>query len=246
MKKLTHEVFMLSAMSFVAIVLVSSCVSKNTNRSISLQESSSDYSIAYGKIVTEAFEDKGGRVHPEIVEYYFQSKDKQYFIKFSECSFAGEIKEFNNTFVKVHSSIKNGSWDSDDPMVQSRIGEYVVLSAIEKVEIPEKIVISDDNGNTYILIENQIEYDPITPAESSSGEYDGGSPKKSVITIDQFMNIYFLAEELRANKNILLNQRLKPSAQLNVYNKSNTSSVIVKPCDELNLFLKTLNLLVGR
>lgn len=36
---------------------------------------------------------------------------------------------------------------------------------------------ADGSGNAYILSGNVLTYDPVTPAESSTGTYSGGEPK---------------------------------------------------------------------
>lgn len=47
----------------------------------------------------------------------------------------------------------------------------------------------DGNNNVYTLTPDSLVYDPITPNESSSGEYSGGEPKTVKITSEKFSKI---------------------------------------------------------
>jgi len=84
-------------------------------------------------VVVEVFTDKGGRKHPEIVDYYLAFDDKQYFIKFSESTISpGSLKPLVGKSVYFYGYLKNGLWDTDDPNVQSRIGKYLKVTRLMK------------------------------------------------------------------------------------------------------------------
>ena len=84
-------------------------------------------------VVIEVFTDKGGRKHPEIVDYYLSFDDKQYFIKFSESTIRpGSLQPLVGKSVYFYGYLKNGLWDTDDPKVQSRIGNYLKVTRLMK------------------------------------------------------------------------------------------------------------------
>ncbi len=55
---------------------------------------------------------------------------------------------------------------------------------------------ADGNNNRYHINPKTISYRPIKPAESSSGRYDGGEPKKVEISKKDFKNVSTLLDEL--------------------------------------------------
>ena len=81
-----------------------------------------------GIIVQEKSINKIGKEMPGPGDYYLKIKSKRYFIKFDYGStmindveaLLGEKRKFTVTFC-------NGLWDTDDPSVQSRVGDYVKI-----------------------------------------------------------------------------------------------------------------------
>lgn len=53
---------------------------------------------------------------------------------------------------------------------------------------------SDGSGNAYFISETSLIYNPVTPLESSSGEYDGGSPAEVALTAEDYEMLKDLLE----------------------------------------------------
>jgi hypothetical protein len=196
-----------------------------------------------GKIIKESFVDKGGREHPNIQEFYFVCFEKQFFIKTTGITFAGNLSDYVNTYVRIHASVESGLWDTDDPNVQSRIGDYLIINHIEKVDIPEKLIFTDQNNNSYIITDSFLQYNPVEIKESSSGIYSGGVPREITITTDDFMNIYFLSEKALNNHQLHLIKRIKTSSVVTVSFKNEEISAIIidsPEIQELQSFIKVL------
>jgi hypothetical protein len=51
---------------------------------------------------------------------------------------------------------------------------------------------SDGNGNAYFITETALQYSPVTPEESSSGEYSGGKPATVELTAEQYGEVMAL------------------------------------------------------
>ncbi len=60
----------------------------------------------------------------------------------------------------------------------------------------KKYMYSDGNSNRYIFSKNGFEYFPVSPAESSSGIYDGGRHIKKLPALKQF---YELVDIIKAS-----------------------------------------------
>jgi len=58
----------------------------------------------------------------------------------------------------------------------------------------------DSNNNNYIITPENINYEPISKVESSSGEYDGGAPKTANISTEQFAKIEGIIHTILADK----------------------------------------------
>ena len=89
-------------------------------------------------IVKKQFVNKAGRT-TDHVEYYIQQSIQDYFIKFCESSVTeNALKEQLNRIqgdpktLRLIVEKKNGSWDicDDDFEVQSRIGDYMIITKI--------------------------------------------------------------------------------------------------------------------
>ncbi len=84
-----------------------------------------------GKIIKINFVDKGGRENPDVFNYYFETEEDTLFIKFSEGKVrSDEIAEYLGKEIEIEGYKSSGLWDTDDPMVQSRVGDYVVINRI--------------------------------------------------------------------------------------------------------------------
>jgi hypothetical protein len=121
-------------------------------------------------------------------------------------------------WVKIRGEIRNGLWDSDDPKVQSRTGNYVVFSDIELIEQPLEILFVDGNANRYEIKRSSLYYDPVTVIESSSGIYSGGPEKRITYSLEHFMEIYFMIEALREEKELIIQERVMGSGFFKISN----------------------------
>jgi hypothetical protein len=54
----------------------------------------------------------------------------------------------------------------------------------------------DGNNNAYVIEADRLSYEPVTPAQSSSGTYSGGEPKRAAITSDQHASITALIDRI--------------------------------------------------
>ncbi len=223
----------------VALLLLSFNILSYPNIHFSSSKTSNKWMC--GKIVIESFVDKGGRQHPEMQEYYFIHFDKKYFIKLSESQFIGSLSDYKDTYVRIHATIKSGLWDTDDPNVQSRIGNYITINHVENVEAPEKIIFIDFNNNIYEVFANRIKYEPISQAESSSGIYSGGEPKTVTIDTDTFMNIFFLAEAAVNNRQLHLIKRIKTSSVIKLLYSDNEITSIIIDSPEIQELIRYLH-----
>ncbi|MCF6364604.1 MAG: hypothetical protein L3J35_00200 [Bacteroidales bacterium] len=87
--------------------------------------------IYEGKIVKVNFVDKAGRVHEDAFNYFFQTEGDKIFIKISEGKVKrDEIVKIYNKNIKIKGYKTFGLWDTDDPTVQSRVGDYIVIYKI--------------------------------------------------------------------------------------------------------------------
>ena len=101
-----------------------------TNQKIAKEKVSVDYTLKIyeGKIVKVQFIDKGGRVHEDIYSYYFETENEKLFIKIQEGKVHRDnITKYYNKLIKINGYKSFGLWDTDDPNVQSRVGDYIVI-----------------------------------------------------------------------------------------------------------------------
>jgi len=105
------------------------CNSQSEEEAELMQDNSKIYT---GKIIKVNFTDKGGNIHEDIFDYFFKTDEGEYFIKISEGDVSrDEIAKHYNKEIKVRAIIiLFGLWDTDDPNVQSRVGDYLVFKEI--------------------------------------------------------------------------------------------------------------------
>lgn len=88
-------------------------------------------SIITGKIVEVPFINKGGHLIEGAESLFFEVKEQRYFIKIQAGKITREaLKKLLGQRVKIEGETAYGTWDSDDPKAQSRIGKYVVVFEI--------------------------------------------------------------------------------------------------------------------
>lgn len=81
-----------------------------------------------GLVVYEAFVNKAGRLIEGVGDYFLEIDGKRFFIKFrSGKVLRTAIEAKLGQIIKAKGYLDKGLWDTDDPNVQSRVGEYVVL-----------------------------------------------------------------------------------------------------------------------
>lgn len=94
-------------------------------------------------------------------------------------------------------------------------------------------VYADGSANRYIITSDSLEYDPVTPAESSTGTYSGGEPKTVSISKQQFESIGQLFDKAVANKAVHIEDRMKTSGAISIVEGDNRIQVILAPgCSE--------------
>ncbi len=114
----------------LSILFIVACSEKTIKQA---ENKNNNGKIMKGKIVYINFTDKGGRVHENIGDYFFEDTENQYFIKFTKSTVSqDEIAKFKDKEIEISGEIEDGLWDTDDPNVQSRIGEYVIIYEILK------------------------------------------------------------------------------------------------------------------
>ena len=84
---------------------------------------------------------------------------------------------------------------------------------------------SDGNNNNYTLTQTAsggtLNYDPVTPAESSSGVYSGGEPALKEITQEQYTTITEAIENAVTNTSDHMENRVKKSGQITIQRNTN-------------------------
>ena len=93
----------------------------------------------------------------------------------------------------------------------------------------------DGSGNGYIAIDqynSTIEYDPVKPAFSSSGIYDGGDYKKKEISKSQLNEIITVFNVAINNKEIHIKDRMKTSGMITIQIENESKTYILAPDSE--------------
>ncbi len=90
-------------------------------------------------------------------------------------------------------------------------------------------VYADGSANRYIITSDTLKYDPVTPAESSTGSYSGGDPKTVSISAAQFESISQLFDKAVANKAVHIEDRMKTSGAISIVKGDNRTQIILAP-----------------
>ena len=88
---------------------------------------------------------------------------------------------------------------------------------------------SDGSANRYILAPGTLEYDPVTPEESSTGTYSGGDPKTVSISPEQFDSIRHLLDKAISDTAVHIEDRIKTSGAIAVVKGNDRTQVILAP-----------------
>lgn len=202
----------------------------------------SEYMWKTGIITMSPFVNKIGEVMPEYAEHYFLCSEGEYFIKLMDCkNVNAEVKDFKNKYVKMHISIGDGLWDTNDPNVQSRVGSYVIYDSIVEIDEPIKIVYNDGNANAYIISTKSFKYAPVTPMESSSGTYSGGEPKDFEIEQSTFNEIFIRAEKIATTDDIKIDTRQMGTGFIKITFKDSEIKAYIANSSDLTDFQYYLN-----
>lgn len=73
---------------------------------------------------------------------------------------------------------------------------------VQQNKYPSKYEYADGSGNVYIINSKSIEYRPITKAQSSSGNYSGGTPRTVKIDNVQYQTISMMLDRALNLKSI--------------------------------------------
>ena len=92
-----------------------------------------------------------------------------------------------------------------------------------------RYVYADGSANLYIISSDSLEYDPITPEESSTGIYSGGEPKTVSISTEQFKSISQLFDKALANKAVHIEDRMKTSGAISIIKGDVRTQIILAP-----------------
>lgn len=195
------------------------------------------YKWETGLITSSPFINKVGEAMPEFDETYFLCSKGEYFIKFMDCENTNaNAKDFVNKYVKMKVSIEDGLWDTNNPNIQSRVGEYIIYDSIIEIDTPQKIVYNDGNANSYLITNESFVYKPVKPIESSSGTYSGGGAKDFEISVDDFNLIFVKANAILNNDEIKIENRQMGTGFLKITFQDSDIKANIKNCDELDKF----------
>ncbi|MCU0848323.1 MAG: hypothetical protein MUD12_10590 [Spirochaetes bacterium] len=85
---------------------------------------------------------------------------------------------------------------------------------------------SDGSGNSYIVKENKIEYIPVQPGTSSSGEYSGGKHRIKNISRTDFDETKALFKKVLSSHVEKIKNRVKGSGYLEIKNGKHENAII--------------------
>lgn len=84
-----------------------------------------------GSLVVVPFVNKGGREIAGAESLFFKTEEKRYFIKFSAGKvLRTDLEKYLGQIIKVKGFTTFGLWDTNDPRVQSRVGDYIGILEI--------------------------------------------------------------------------------------------------------------------
>lgn len=106
---------------------------------------------------------------------------------------------------------------------------------------------ADGSGNVYLIKNDSIRYDPVTPRNSSSGTYSGGEPASAPLSADQKKELEQKIDQVFRNKDNVIENRIMTSGQLVVYEgEKQKEKIIVKRSSGLTDFENWLKSLLGK
>ena len=96
-------------------------------------------------------------------------------------------------------------------------------------------VYHDGNGNKYTLNRNILEYFPIKPAQSSSGNYDAGNYFKKTLNAAQQKKLFNLLLKLVTDKTCHTTQNIKPNCSIKLLEEEGDEEFIIKANCKINI-----------
>jgi hypothetical protein len=109
----------------------------------------------------------------------------------------------------------------------------LLLINLSCMKSDHRYVYADGSANRYIITPDTLEYDPVTPEESSTGTYSGGDPKTVSISAEQFESIGQLFDKAIANKMVHIEDRIKTSGAISIVKgDTRTQAVLAPGCAE--------------
>lgn len=92
---------------------------------------------------------------------------------------------------------------------------------------------ADGSANLYLLTETELKYLPVTPEESSTGQYSGGEPKTVSITPVEFNEMKSLFDNALENTSIHIPDRMKTSGMISLTGSDKKQCIIKPYCTEM-------------
>ena len=82
-------------------------------------------------VVKEPFVNQGGHEIEGVFDFFLNFENQNWFVKFSAGKvLRTDLENIVGQTAKFSLAILDGLWDTDDPMMQSRIGKYVAIYEI--------------------------------------------------------------------------------------------------------------------
>lgn len=117
--------------------------------------------------------------------------------------------------------------------MRSILLSLLVLINLSCMKSDRRYVYADGSANRYIITSDTLKYDPITPAESSTGTYSGGDPKTISISAEQYDAIGQLFDKALENKSVHIPDRMKTSGAITITKgDTHTQAILAPGCAE--------------
>lgn len=124
---------------------------------------------------------------------------------------------------------------------------YILLNNTACMNNSIQYEYADGSANRYLLTETELQYVPVTPAESSTGTYSGGEPKTVLITPVQFNELKSLLDNALENSSIHITDRMKTSGMISKIGSGDKKQCILRPnCTEMKTIEATLKSILLR
>ena len=105
----------------------------------------------------------------------------------------------------------------------------IFLVSVSCMKSAYQYTYSDGSANRFIITPDTLEYDPVTPEESSTGTYSGGDSKTVSISPEQFDSIRHLFDKAISNTAEHIGDRIKTTGAIAVVKGNARTQVILAP-----------------